>query len=153
MLVVKKADRIPSEVLILRNHFRCSSPIFTILPRTPTFARGIYPKKGMKMNNWNTRRESRESEGVYFYSLQPSSSLPSGQSTVPSHCAFCFLKQISLTHLKVLWLHGMPKNEQKREEFFLPRNRLEGMTLNAVLQGWGSRGIGICLSGQHGRGR
>lgn len=149
----RKQRRSPPEVFILRNHFSRSSPIFTILPRTPTFARGIDPKKGMKMNNWDSRRDYRESEGEYFYSLQPSSSLPSGQSTVPSHCAFCFLKQISLPHLKVLWLHGMPKNEQKRVEFFLPRNRLEGMTLNSVLQGWGCPGIGICHSGQHGRGR
>lgn len=75
---------------------------------------------------------------MHRYSLQPSSSLPSGQSTVPSHLAFCFLKQISLPHLKVLLLHGIPKNEQKKTGFFLAKIRFESMTLNSAKDGLGT---------------
>jgi hypothetical protein len=81
---------------------------------------------------WNRNAGIR---GGTFYLLQPSSSLPSGQSTMPSHFAFCFLKQISLPHLKVLSVHGMPKNKQKKKWFFLGRNRSEWMTLNAAKNG------------------
>jgi hypothetical protein len=77
------------------------------------FCQGNYTKKEIKMKN-RLREKYKRSEGTCFYSRQPSSSVPSGQSTLPSHFAFCFLMQTSLPHLKVLSLHGIPKNQQKK---------------------------------------